>query len=239
MHLWIRKYGLMGMAIAGALIIANGTVVSPSYAQDKDKKKVAKKADAKDKRAWIKICEKVKLKEVPKKGEDEKKAKEAKAVEKNICMTHHESLSARTGQPIVSAAVRKVEGQEKQRFLVTIPLGMALPAGVHIKVDENEPMKFKYSFCHVGGCVAETILSEALMKQMRAGSKMIVAAIGISGKPVGFPVPLSGFAKAYDGKPIDSKKYAEARKVMMKEIRRKQIERATAAKKCCGDQERR
>ena len=228
MHLWFKKFGLIGMAVAGVFLFMNPVTVTSVSAQEKAEKVAKKPKGGGDRRAWIKICEVVAIKEVPK--EKPKKGEEVKAQKKKICMTHHESLSAKTGQPLVSAAVRKVEGQEKQRFLVTIPLGMALPAGVHLKVDKNEPMKFKYSFCHVGGCVAETELSETLMKQMRSGEKMIVAAIGISGKPVGFPVPLSGFAKAYDGKPIDGKKYANARKAMMKEIQRKRVEAATKMK---------
>ena len=41
-----------------------------------------------------------------------------------------------------------------------------------------------------------------------------------------FLFPLGGFDKAYTGKPIDGKKYANARKQMMLEIRKRQIELA-------------
>ena len=87
-----------------------------------------------------------------------------------------------------------------------------------------KPIKMKYSFCHVAGCVAEIQLSEDFLKQMKAGKKIVVATIGISGKPIGFPIPLNGFGKAYAGKPIDSKKYAKARKAMMLDIRKRQIQ---------------
>lgn len=197
----------MGLGIAGA--------ASQSFAQDKKADAAASKAQS----AWIKICDDVKLKEV----------KEKDTTSKKICMTHHESLSAKTGTPLVSAAVRNVAGHDTERFLVTVPLGMAIPAGVHVKVDENDPIKFKYSFCHVAGCVAETPMTPDLLKQMKAGKKMVVATIGISGKPVGFPIPLSGFGKAYGGKPIDGEKYANARKAMMQEIRKRQIEKAKKA----------
>ena len=40
-------------------------------------------------------------------GKDEKK-------ELNICLTHHERLDGNTGMVLVSAAVRQVEGQDKQ-----------------------------------------------------------------------------------------------------------------------------
>lgn len=209
-----KSHSQLALAAAIAVVgVVSGTTMG--FAQDK-KKDVAAKAQS----AWIKICDDVKLQEV--------KAKEATS--KKICMTHHESLSARTGTPLVSAAVRNVAGHDKERFLVTVPLGMAIPAGVHVKIDEKEPIKFKYSFCHVAGCVAETPMTAELLKEMRAGKKMVVATISISGKPVGFPIPLSGFDKAYKGKPIDGEKYANARKAMMQEIRKRQIELAKKAK---------
>lgn len=195
---------LLGLAVSG--IVGGGT---QAFAADK-------KAAPKDKNAWIKICDEVQLKEI--------KAK--KASSKKICMTHHESLSARTGTPLVSAAVRNVSGHKVERFLVTVPLGMAIPAGVHVKIDDGKPIKIKYSFCHVAGCVAETPMTPELMKEMKAGKKIVIATIGISGKPIGFPVPLNGFGKAYAGKPIDSKKYANARKAMMLEIRKRRIAEA-------------
>ncbi len=202
----------LGLVLVLAVGLAGGAITAT--AADNDKKK--KEFDTSKKNAWIKICEDVKVKEV----------KEKKAEQKQICMTHHESLSAKTGAPLISAAVRKVSGHKKEKFLVTVPLGMAIPSGVHIKVDENEPLKFRYAFCHVAGCVAEMVMTDALMKQLKTGKKLVVATVSISGKPVGFPVPLGGFDKAYTGKPIDGKKYANARKQMMLEIRKRQIELA-------------
>lgn len=211
----LRKTYLQLVSTAVALAFGVTGAASLALAEDK-------KADAGvNKRAWIKICDDVKVQKVTEKD------KAAKAAPKKICMTHHESLSARTGTPLVSAAVRSVEGQKGEKFLVTVPLGMALPAGVHIKIDDKEPIKFKYSFCHVAGCVAETVMTDALLKDMKAGKKMVVATISIAGKPIGFPVPLSGFGKAHAGKAIDGQKYADARKKMMLEIRKRQIEMAT------------
>ena len=73
-------------------------------------------------------------------GKEEKK-------ELNICLTHHERLDGNTGMVLVSAAVRQVEGQDKQHFMVMVPLGMMLQAGMRAtlypkdaweKVQKNE-----------------------------------------------------------------------------------------------------
>lgn len=171
-----------------------------------------KKADGASKSAWVKICDKAPVKA------DEKK---------EICITHHERLDGNTGMVLVSAAIRKIEGQKKERFLIMVPLGMAIPPGIQVRFDEQkEPIKLRYSICHPGGCTAETDASPELVQKLRKGNKLMVAAINALGKPIGFPVPLNGFTKAYEGQPVDSKKYADARRKLMTTIRQRQIARA-------------
>jgi len=47
--------------------------------------------------------------------------------------------------------------------------------------------------------------------------------MNLSGKPIGFPVPLSGFTKAYAGDPVDNEKYRAARQQLMQTIRKRQM----------------
>ena len=222
----LRKSFIQPICIAVACAFGVVGVANMAVAEEKKAQKAAAKGG--EKRAWIKICDDVKIKDV-KKANDKKAEKDAEAKPKKICMTHHESLSARTGTPLVSAAIRNVEGHKTERFLVTVPLGMAIAAGVHVKVDEGKPIKFPYSFCHVAGCVAEINMTPELLKSLKSGEKLVVATLAISGKPVGFPIPLSGFDKAYSGKAIDGQKYANARRKMMMEIRKRQVELAKKA----------
>jgi hypothetical protein len=65
---------------------------------------------------------------------------------------------------------------------------------------------------------------------MKKGKQVVVAAINLAGKAIGFPVPLTGFDKALAGKPVDNEKYKEARKRLMLAIRDRQIELAKKAK---------
>ena len=124
----------------------------------------------------------------------------------------------------MSAAIRKIQGQDKERFMIMVPLGMAIPPGVQVKIDEGEPVKLPYSICTPGGCTAEVNADSKLIGQLKSGKKMVVAAINRLGKPIGFPVPLNGFGTALAGKPIDNKKYHAARKELLSQIRKRRIE---------------
>ncbi len=165
--------------------------------------------------AWVKLCE-----------------KSAQTENKEICLTNHERLDGNSGMVLVGAAVRKIEGEEKQQLLVKLPQAalLAIPAGVQIKVDDGQPIALGYTFCYAMSCQAETDLTKELFDSMRKGKQLLVAVVNLQGKAIGLPVPLSGFAKAYDGPPVDTAKYQEARRQVMEQIRQRQIELANKAK---------
>lgn len=225
------RAGLLALTLA----LGAGFAAAPAMAQDKKtapektapaktapakaapaKAAEAKPEDAKDQSAWVKLCEKAPNITDPKK-------------ELNVCLTHHERLDGNTGMVLVSAAVREVEGQDKKALMVMVPLGMALPPGVQVKVDEGEAVKLQFTLCHAAGCTAEGEATQPVIDQMNKGKQVVVAAINLAGKAIGFPVPLNGFDKAYAGKPVDNEKYKDARKRLMVAIRERQVELAKKA----------
>jgi invasion protein IalB len=193
-----------------------------------------------NKTAWVKLCEKAPLVKKDKDGKDVKE-------EKDLCLTHHERLDGNTGMVLVSAAIRKVEGQDKQSLMVMVPLGMAIPPGIRAavytkeqwaavqkneKIDEKslKPIELKYSLCHPAGCTAETEATKDILDQMAAGGGMMVLAMNAGAQPVAFPVPLDGYNEAAAGPPVDNKQYGEARAKLMQSIRARQQEMALQAK---------
>jgi invasion protein IalB len=73
--------------------------------------------------AWVKLCEKANAVTKYKEGNEERK-------EVKICLTHHERLDANSGMVLVSAAVRQIDGQDKQHFMVMVPLDMQIRPGL-------------------------------------------------------------------------------------------------------------
>ena len=186
-----------GAALAGSLMLSSQAVAQEEQQQQQEA-------------AWVKLCEKA-------------PSLQEEGQELDVCLTHHERIDGNTGRVLVSAAIRQVEGKDTRSLMVMVPLGMALPAGVQAKVDDNEPIKLKYTLCHVGGCTAETQATDEIIEQFRNGKQVVVAAMNLAGKPIGFPVPLSGFTKAYAGDPVDNEKYRAARQQLMQTIRQRQI----------------
>ncbi|HEX2842791.1 invasion associated locus B family protein [Hyphomicrobium sp.] len=184
--------------------------------------------------AWVKLCEKSPLVHKDKDGKEVKD-------EKNICLTHHERLDGNSGMVLVSAAIRQVEGNEHDHLMIMVPLGMAIPPGIKAavyskeqwekaskneKVDDKDlkPVDLKFSLCHPSGCTAEIEATKEIVEQMKAGGGIMVLAMNAQAQPIGFPVPLDGFADAFAGKPIDNAEYKKARGQLMAQIRQRQQE---------------
>jgi invasion protein IalB len=180
----------------------------------------------------VKLCEKATAVSKDKEGKDQTK-------DLNICLTHHERLDGNTGMVLVSAAVRQVEGQDKQHLMVMVPLGMMLQAGMRAtlypkdaweKVQKNEKVdesklkgiKLTYTLCHPAGCTAEVEMTPELLNDLKTSGGLVVFSINAAGAPVGFPVPLVGFDQSYAGAPVDAKQYSEARKSLMQQIAARQ-----------------
>jgi len=234
--------GVVAGGAALALMLGLAAQSGVAFAQDaapaaKDAApaaKDAKAAPAGKQSAWVKLCEKSPL---VKKDKDGKEVKE----EKDICLTHHERLDGNTGMVLVSAAIRHVEGQDKEHLMVMVPLGMAIPPGLKAavyskdqwekaakneKIDDKDlkPIDLKFSLCHQSGCTAETEATKEIVEQMKTGGGIMILAMNAAAQPIGFPVPLDGFVEAYTGKPVDNAEYKKARGQLMAQIRQRQQE---------------
>jgi len=241
-------------AMAATLLLSATVFFAGASAQTPPAKKppaADKKAAPADKKqatgaqtAWVKLCEKATAQVKGKDGKDEKK-------DLNICLTHHERLDGNTGMVLVSAALRQIDGQDKQHFMVMVPLGMLIQPGMRAtvfpknlweKVQKNEKLEkteeaklkglqLSYTLCHAAGCTAEMDATPELLTDLKSNGGIMVFAIAASGAPIAFPVPLAGFEQALAGQPIDTQKYGEARKALMMQIAQRQQELQAEMKK--------
>ncbi|MGI9386559.1 MAG: invasion associated locus B family protein, partial [Methyloligellaceae bacterium] len=104
---------------------------------------------------------------------------------------------------------------------------------------KGKEIPLQFSYCHVGGCTAETVASKEIIEKMKKGNEVVVIFTNSLNKRLGLPLPLSGFTKAYEGKPYPTKKYQEKIRAFLAEVQKKQLElakraRAAAQKKQSG-----
>ena len=123
-------------------------------------------------------------------------------------------------------AHRRRRGQTEFLVGLTTNYSLVLPVGVHIEIDDGEPISLQYIICIGTNCQAQTELTKEIFDNMRKGKQMVVSAITMQQQKLSFPVPLTGFGKAYDGPPADNAKYQEAWRQLVEKSRQRQIELA-------------
>jgi invasion protein IalB len=163
-----------------------------------------------DESPWVKLCK-----------------KNEQTSDKESCHILHGGLDAKTGIVLGTVTVRSVEGETETLLVeVTTDYSLVIPAGVQIKIDDHEPILLQYAFCFATSCQAQTELTKEIFERMRKGQQMIVAALNMQQKTMGFMVPLTEFRQVYDGPPADNAKYEEAWGQLMEKSRQRKIELA-------------
>lgn len=76
-----------------------------------------------------------------------------------------------------------------------VPLGISLPAGIALKVDENKQVPMTVQRCTNGGCEALINLKQATINKMKKGKKIQVG-FNVGKKTMVIPASLKGFTKA-------------------------------------------
>jgi invasion protein IalB len=139
---------------------------------------------------------------------------------KQVCFTGKDGR-IESGQPVVAAVVIEPEGEPKKILRVTLPLGMLLVHGTRIIIDNNPPAQSPYVICFQNGCMSDYDVTPDMVANMKKGQNLVVQAISSNGQPVTLALPLSDFAKAYDGPPTDPKVFEENQKKLQEELQKR------------------
>src|SRR5262245_47755983 len=146
------------------------------------------------------------------------KGQEANA--KQVCFTGKDGR-VESGMPVVAAVLIEPEGEPKKVLRVTLPLGMSIQPGTRVIVDQGQPMTGPYVICFANGCMADYEASGELIGKLKKGQGLVIQGINGSNQPISLVVPLSDFAKAYDGPPTDPKVFEEQQKKLQDELQRR------------------
>jgi invasion protein IalB len=139
---------------------------------------------------------------------------------KQVCFTGKDGR-IESGQPVVAAVVIEPEGETKKILRVTLPLGMLLGHGTRVIVDNNPPAQSPYVICFANGCMSDYDVTPELLANLKKGQNLVIQAINSNNQPITLPLPLSDFAKAYDGPPTDPKVFEETQKKLQEELQKR------------------
>jgi invasion protein IalB len=102
---------------------------------------------------------------------------------------------------IQSVIVLKTADQKARLMRVVAPLGVLLPSGLGLKIDQTDVGRAGFVRCLPNGCVAEVIIDENLVKQLRGGQTATFIIFQTPEEGIGFPMSLKGFNEGFDKLP--------------------------------------
>ena len=124
------------------------------------------------------------------------------------------------GMPVAIVQLFEPEGQPKV-LRITVPLGMQLQHGTRIIIDQNQPINEPYKICFPIGCLSDYPVTDDMVKNLKKGHTLKLQAINMQGTPITLAMPLTDFAKAYDGAPTDPKVFEEQQRKLQQELQKK------------------
>jgi invasion protein IalB len=101
----------------------------------------------------------------------------------------------------LTVIVLKTADQKSRLMRVVAPLGVLLPSGLGLKIDNADIGRAGFVRCLPNGCIAEVVMDDALIQKLRTGKTATFIIFQTPEEGIGFPMSLAGFAEGYDQLP--------------------------------------
>ena len=97
----------------------------------------------------------------------------------------------------ITVIVLKTADQKTRMMRVIAPLGVLLPSGLGLKIDQADVGRAGFVRCLPNGCIAEVIMDDKLLQQLRTGQTATFIIFQTPEEGIGFPMSLKGFEEGY------------------------------------------
>ena len=97
--------------------------------------------------------------------------------------------------------VLKTADQKSRLLRVAAALGVLLPSGLGLKIDDKDIGRAGFVRCLTTGCVAEVVMDDTLLGQLKSGKSATFIVFQTPEEGVGIPVSLNGFGPGVEALP--------------------------------------
>ncbi|UGV28804.1 invasion associated locus B family protein [Rhodopseudomonas boonkerdii] len=101
----------------------------------------------------------------------------------------------------LTVIVLKTADQKSKLMRVVAPLGVLLPSGLGLKLDNQDVGRAGFVRCLPNGCVAEVVMDDKLLGQLRTAKTATFIIFETPEEGIGFPLSLNGLGEGYDKLP--------------------------------------
>jgi len=114
------------------------------------------------------------------------------------CFIFQNLVLKENGQRLVHMAVGHLAADGQAVAVITMPLGISLPPGASISVDEAAAQNIVIERCDANGCVGAVALSDQVVAALKRGREARIIFHDASRRPIAVPVSLLGFTAGFN-----------------------------------------
>ena len=114
------------------------------------------------------------------------------------CAIEQSAVMPRTGQLVIAVNIRVPADTHTPSALIQLPLGLNLPGGAKLQVDDGAATDMQIQTCEARGCYAGTAIAPDLLAAMKSGKQLKISFQNLNKETLTVPLPLADFAAAYD-----------------------------------------
>ncbi|NKB61719.1 MAG: hypothetical protein GKR95_06130 [Gammaproteobacteria bacterium] len=113
--------------------------------------------------------------------------------QKKRCILFYRVL-LKNGYPLLVFQVSK-SPEVDDRFIgvFDVPLGVYLPTGINVIVDETQSMQLSFERCDQNGCYAGTLMNDDILQALKKGDQGKVTFVDVANQKITASISLSGF----------------------------------------------
>jgi invasion protein IalB len=114
------------------------------------------------------------------------------------CAIEQSAVLPRTGQLVILVNIRVPADTHTPSALIQLPLGLNLPGGAKLQVDDGTTTDMQIQTCEARGCYAGTTIAPDLLAAMKSGKQLKISFQNLNKETLTVPLSLADFAAAYD-----------------------------------------
>lgn len=97
----------------------------------------------------------------------------------------------------LTVIILKTADQKSKLMRVVAPLGVLLPSGLGLKLDNADVGRAGFVRCLPNGCVAEVVMDDKLLGQLKTGKQATFIIFQTPEEGIGIPMQLGGFGEGF------------------------------------------
>ncbi len=101
----------------------------------------------------------------------------------------------------LSVVVMKTADKQARILRVLAPLGVLLPRGLGLHIDQVDMGTTGFIRCLPNGCVSEVLMDDSLIEKLRSGQEAMFIIFQTPEEGIGVPISLAGFGEGFDALP--------------------------------------